>query len=257
MSDLDAFTPERGRSRCGDSYLDTISVTGEVAGADGHGRELVDSIKPVSFDGGRTFDLDQVDMRGESLEGALESVRARIDNVAEYIGIYGHFIDRAIDNPAALSWLITRARAELERAEELDERRPALPSATAAESTADLERRIRGRIREALKVIRCAQYWAVRARLYGEALETMPVRPVGGFALRTDPKPIDIHVHPIPLPLPDTLPDPVIPDPVVEPTGPGHWGEPVGAKATETTPWPRYAAIGLAGAGLYMLATKR
>lgn len=166
--------PGKSHKRCGDSYQSGAFVTGEIPGLD-FGGVYNRAIKPIYFEGMYTdpADIPNFGKNGWEYHQFTDEVRARIDSAMERINMDDIYPEVA-KNRSTLEWPLEHAHAELDAADDLfDDFKPALPPAEgeAIAYPADLGAKVINRVRDALRHLRCAEYWSARLALYSQAVE--------------------------------------------------------------------------------------
>lgn len=204
---------EPNAERCGDSYAVSAFVTGEIEGLD-FGRQFNTNITPVWFKGGTFSDphsYPEIGLGGWEYSESDDVVRARIAAVHSDLDIANH-VPLVVKNMKSLRWLLDRAEAEMDVVQaEFDDYKPALPPAEGEMIVypESLRARVLNRFEDALRHIRCAEYWTARLALYAEAVaayEPPPRDPSQWLAARHGElkPPLGFRAPP---------PGPVLPDP--------------------------------------------
>lgn len=166
---------EPNAERCGDSYATSAFVTGKLPGLD-FGREFNANIKPVYFAGGSYSDphtYPAIGLGGWEYAESDDLVRARISDVHSDLDIANH-VPLVVKNMKSLRWLLERAEAEMDAAQAyFDDFTPALPPGKGEMIVypETLRGRVLDRFEDALRHIRCAEYWTARLALYSEAVD--------------------------------------------------------------------------------------
>ncbi len=165
----------RATERCGDSYLFFDVVTGELPGSD-FGSDLKYDLKPLFFRGGSTKIPPLFENRADldrELEGS-EGLVSRIYQAAEDLGRNAE--DFSEEEASSLRWLIDEiyALVQLAAADADAIVLPALPGAEQGD-VGGHRAQAQARVEDALRHLRCAEYWIHRVILVRQATRERPL----------------------------------------------------------------------------------
>ncbi len=222
MAQVPARYPvEPNAKRCGESYKTSGYVTGEIPGTD-FGLQLNETIKPIRFGDNSVADpglWPEIGLGGWEYAEADGQIRERIESAFGRIEIFNH-IPAVTKEAPALRWLLEHATAELNAADDVVLRLKDGPVPGSQFSPAAVAKMMRdqvvARMQDALKHLRCAEYWTARLKLYSEAVDAYvppPRDPSGWLSARVgEPRaPLGFRTTPPPppsLPDADSLPPP-------------------------------------------------
>lgn len=194
-----SYPTEPGAQRCGDSYKGTIIVTGVIPGTD-FGGHYTKSLTPVAF-----FPSTQ--------NVPLFTSR---DNLDEQLARPGGFEERldaisslffledfqfSVEQRGAIQWLLDKTRNQIARAkgEADDIFTTALPGSDPLPDPEEHRKKTQTLIDDALKFLRCAEYWTHRVMLTRQA-QAEYVAPLGfspGPQLPVFPAPPESELPPV------------------------------------------------------------
>jgi len=205
--------------RCGDSYSLPISVNGMIPGTD-FGAQFQGAIEPLKIGPGFTSPLSWrpvLGTNGPEYAELRDQIQARIDRAYHAIEIDTQ-LPQISKNRRSLWNLLTRAEDNLDAAQDaFDTYTPSLPPGPGEPIVypESLQKNVGGRLTDALRWLRCAEYWTLRLKLYQQALDAYEPPPAAlGYTARAPVKHLGF----------------VLPEPEDLPPGPGF-----GAGAPESS----------------------
>lgn len=157
-----SYPAEPGATRCGDTYKTTVNVTGAIPGTDYTGG-FTKNIGPVPFLGA-TANVPLFTSRQDFNKQLRRErgVQDRIKDLEHIFFIEDHRFNK--QERTAVKWLIDMTWALLDEAYIV---------ANKIKSSGDTHsKKAQTLVIEALKHLRCAEYWTWRVILHGQALET-------------------------------------------------------------------------------------
>ncbi len=181
-----SYPKEPGAERCGDTYKMTAVVNGKIPGTV-FGTQFTRNIPPVPIKGTSSLvpvftsrkNFDESLQREDGLEDRLEDAsRTLFVEDFRFTSKEETALKKLIDN----AWeLIGRAADEVDQI-----KGEAFPGAGPGKFDEEHGKKAQGLVEDALKHLRCAEYWTWRVILHGQALDEYEA-PLG---LAAAPKPI-------------------------------------------------------------------
>ncbi len=197
-----SYPKEPGAERCGDTYKMTAVVNGKIPGTV-FGTQFTRNIPPVPIKGTSSLvpvftsrkNFDESLQREDGLEDRLEDAsRTLFVEDFRFTPKEETALKKLIDN----AWeLIGRAADEVDQI-----KGEAFPGAGPGKFDEEYGKKAQGLVEDALKHLRCAEYWTWRVILHGQALDEYeaPLGLSAGPAVPIFPAPPESEIPPLPTP---------------------------------------------------------